>query len=59
MLGPLLGSLADPSTAFAAHSGDAANRIRDPVGSLALLIPFAAWAITFGFVWSQPSPRPA
>jgi hypothetical protein len=41
LLGPLLGSSADASTAFAEHFGDDADRIRDLVGSLALLVAAA------------------
>jgi hypothetical protein len=38
MLGPLLGSSADASTAFAEHFDDDGNRLRDLLGSLALLV---------------------
>lgn len=38
MLGPLLGSSADSSTAFADHFADAGNRGRDVLGSLALIV---------------------
>ncbi len=38
LLGPLLGSSADASTAFADHFDDNANRLRDLLGSLALLV---------------------
>jgi hypothetical protein len=41
LLGPLLGSSADASTAFADHFDDTGNRLRDLVGSLALLIAAA------------------
>jgi len=37
LLGPLLGSSADASTAFADHFDDDGNRLRDLLGSLALL----------------------
>jgi hypothetical protein len=37
LLGPLLGSSADASTAFAEHFEDEGNRLRDLVGTLALL----------------------
>lgn len=38
LLGPLLGSSADASTAFADHFNDDGNRLRDLSGSLALLV---------------------
>jgi len=38
LLGPLLGSSADASTAFADHFDNENNRIRDLLGSLALLV---------------------
>jgi hypothetical protein len=38
MLGPLLGSSADASAAFAEHFDDGGNRLRDLLGSLALLM---------------------
>jgi hypothetical protein len=38
LLGPLLGSSADASTAFADHFDDDGNRLRDLSGSLALLV---------------------
>jgi hypothetical protein len=38
LLGPLLGSSADASTAFADHFADEGNRLRDLVGSFALLV---------------------
>lgn len=38
LLGPLLGSSADASTAFADHFDDEGNRLRDLLGSLALLV---------------------
>lgn len=41
MLGPLLGSSADASTAFAEHFADDGNRVRDLLGSLALLVAAA------------------
>ena len=41
MLGPLLGSLADPSTAFAEHFADDGNRLRDLVGALSLVMSAA------------------
>ena len=41
MLGPLLGSSADASTAFAEHFDDDGNRLRDLLGSLALLVAAA------------------
>jgi hypothetical protein len=41
LLGPLLGSSADASTAFADHFGDDGNRLRDLLGSLALLVAAA------------------
>lgn len=46
-LGPLLGSLADSPTTFAEHFADNGNRVRDLVGSLALLIAAATlgWTV--------------
>ena len=41
LLGPLLGSSADASTAFAEHFDDDGNRVRDLFGSLALLVAAA------------------
>jgi hypothetical protein len=41
MLGPLLGSSADASTAFTEHFDDDGNRIRDLIGSLVLLVAAA------------------
>jgi len=41
MLGPLLGSSADASTAFAEHFEDDGNRIRDLLGALALVVSAA------------------
>jgi hypothetical protein len=38
LLGPLLGSSADASTAFTDHHADDFNRLRDLVGSFALLV---------------------
>lgn len=38
MLGPLLGSSADASTAFTDHFAEGGNRARDLLGSLALLV---------------------
>jgi len=38
LLGPLLGSSADASTAFTDHFADEGNRLRDLVGSFALLV---------------------
>lgn len=46
MLGPLLGSSADASTAFAEHFDDDGNRFRDLLGSLALLVAAAMLAWT-------------
>lgn len=45
MLGPLLGSSADASTAFAEHFANDQNRIRDLLGALALVVSAAmlAW----------------
>lgn len=51
MLGPLLGSAADASTAFAEHFDDDGNRARDLLGSLALL---AAAAM---LVWTAVTAR--
>lgn len=47
MLGPLLGSSADASTAFAEHFDDDGNRLRDLLGSLALLVAAAmlVWTV--------------
>lgn len=41
MLGPLLGSSADASTAFAEHFADDGNRLRDLVGALSLVVAAA------------------
>lgn len=41
LLGPLLGSSADASTAFADHFGDDGNRLRDVLGSIGLLVTAA------------------
>ena len=38
LLGPLLGSSADASTAFADHFDDEGNRLRDLLGALAMLV---------------------
>lgn len=46
LLGPLLGSSADASTAFADHFGGEANRLRDLLGSLALLVSASMLAWT-------------
>ncbi|HZB41820.1 MAG TPA: hypothetical protein VE487_12700 [Ilumatobacter sp.] len=51
MLGPLLGSTADASTAFAEHFDDAVNRRRDVLGSLALLVTAAT------LVWTAVTAR--
>lgn len=51
MLGPLLGSSADASTAFTEHFADGSNRARDALGSLALL--FAAASL----VWTAVTAR--
>jgi hypothetical protein len=51
MLGPLLGSSADASTAFAEHFADDGNRARDLVGSLALLVAAAM------LVWTAVTAR--
>ena len=47
MLGPLLGSSADASTAFAEHFDDDGNRLRDLLGSVALLVAAAmlVWTV--------------
>jgi hypothetical protein len=47
MLGPLLGSSADASSAFAEHFADDGNRLRDLAGSLALLVAAAmlGWTV--------------
>lgn len=52
-LGPLLGSSADASTAFADHFGDGGNRLRDLLGSLALLVSAAMLAWTTVVVRQQ------
>ena len=46
-LGPLLGSSADASTAFAEHFADDGNRVRDLAGSVALLVAAAmlGWTV--------------
>ncbi len=51
MLGPLLGSSADASTAFAEHFDDDGNRFRDLTGSLALLVAAAM------LVWTAVTAR--
>jgi hypothetical protein len=51
MLGPLLGSSADASTAFAEHFDDDGNRFRDLLGSLALLVAAAM------LVWTAVTAR--
>jgi hypothetical protein len=51
MLGPLLGSSADASTAFAEHFDDDLNRFRDLLGSGALLIAAAM------LVWTMVTVR--
>jgi hypothetical protein len=47
MLGPLLGSAADASSAFADHFADDGNRVRDLAGSLALVVAAAmlGWTV--------------
>lgn len=51
MLGPLLGSSADASTAFAEHFDADANRLRDLLGSFALLVAAAM------LVWTAVAAR--
>jgi hypothetical protein len=51
MLGPLLGSSADASTAFTDHFDDDGNRVRDLLGSLALLVAAAM------LVWTAVTAR--
>lgn len=51
MLGPLLGSSADASTAFAEHFDDDGNRARDLLGSIALLVAAAM------LVWTAVTAR--
>jgi len=53
LLGPLLGSSADASTAFSEHFADDGNRARDLLGSLALLVAAAS------LVWTLVSARTA
>lgn len=53
LLGPLLGSSADASTAFSEHFADDGNRVRDLLGSLALLVAAAS------LVWTVVSARTA
>ena len=53
MLGPLLGSSADASTAFTEHFAEDGNRIRDLLGSLALLVAAAM------LVWTAVTARSA
>lgn len=53
LLGPLLGSSADASTAFAEHFSDDGNRLRDLVGSFVLLIAAAM------LVWTAVAARHA
>jgi hypothetical protein len=58
MLGPLLGSSADASTAFAEHFDDAGNRLRDILGSLALLVTAATLVWTAVAARQQTIARP-
>ena len=51
MLGSLLGSLGDASTAFTEHYDNDANRVRDLLGSLALLVAAAM------LVWTAVTAR--
>lgn len=51
MLGPLLGSTADASTAFAEHFDDDGNRVRDLLGAVALLVAAAM------LVWTTATAR--
>jgi hypothetical protein len=51
LLGPLLGSTADASTAFRDHFADDGNRLRDVAGSLALLVAAAS------LVWTALTAR--
>ena len=46
LLGPLLGSSADASTVFRDHFADDGNRLRDVLGSLALLVAAASLVTT-------------
>lgn len=57
LLGPLLGSSADASTAFAEHFDDDGNRVRDLLGSLALLVAAAmlGWTAVSGRRSTSPS----
>lgn len=52
-MGPLLGSCADASTAFAEHLDDDETRVRDPLGSVALLV--AAAMLAWGAVTARRS----
>lgn len=57
MLGPLLGSTADASTAYAAHFGEDANIVRDLIGSVALVTAamMLAWTVVVARYTSEVS----
>lgn len=55
LLGPLLGSTADASTAFAEHFADDGNRVRDLLGSLALVVAAGLLAWTGVSAWRSTS----
>jgi hypothetical protein len=63
MLGPLLGSTADASSAFAEHFDDDGNRTRDLIGAAGLLMAAAMLAWTTVVAWrhtvkgAQPATR--
>ena len=56
LLGPLLGSTADASTAYAEHFADDGNRLRDLLGSLALIVAAGMLAWTGVSAWRSSSP---
>jgi hypothetical protein len=57
MLAPLLGSSADASTAFAEHFDDDGNRLRDLLGSLALVVAASMLVWTAVTAWKETSVR--
>lgn len=56
MLGPLLGSSADASTAFVDHFDSSANRVRDLIGALLLLVAAVSVGWTVAAARSDTSP---
>lgn len=57
LLAPLLGSSADSSATFAEHFGDGGNRLRDLLGTLALLVAAAMLGWTAVAARSTTTPR--